>query len=1109
MRTTSKSFHTGPRRSGLALGLLTALVSLPTLAGFAAPKAPPKKPAPSRTPNTEHPTPTPQASIRYNRDIRPILSDNCFACHGPDKNKRMAGLRLDLRDDAVTHKAIVPGKPEQSAVIARVFATNPDELMPPVESHKTLTPEQKSLLRRWVAEGAQYEPHWAYIPPKRPEVPKLTDRRYPVLNPVDAFIRQKLLSKSIIPSPEADRRTLLRRVYLDLIGIPPTPDEVEAFLADTSPKAYEKVVDQLLKSPHYGERMATPWLDVVRYADTVGFHGDQNQNAWPYRDYVVDSFNQNKPFDRFTREQLAGDLLVQEELKKRGLTTPINSVTQLPTDLQPVMAATAFNRLNMVTREGGAQAKEYLAKYSADRVRTVSMTWLGSTFACAECHDHKYDPISAKDFYSIAAFFSDVKQWGVYADYNYTPNPDLRGYNNDFPFPPETRVRSPYLQARMDWNREVIRKEAVSHWAALAAGASPGVPAYEAWCKASLEFLGKHAEGWETPKPEVEVSPTGIKPVRRGAKAQPVKAADSKIAAHRVEADGRVVLTDALPADVEVELRPEAQWVAALKVEALPAPEHGGSVFRKGMEAALMTATAYVRRTDGKAEAMPFRHAGANFSDPRYRNGQEIIGVHGGWKLSAAHRTEPHVSVWLPATPVRLAPGETITITFPNLPAASVRVATSPFAAENPNSPAMPAGLAAALAKPQEAPKPYVAQVAYLFSTAWNAEAFGRVKKVEADLLACRDGLTPVLVTEAWQPVTTRVLPRGNWQDESGPVVTAAVPHFLPGYDPNPSQPLSRLDLANWLVAKENPLTARVFVNRVWKQFFGNGLSAQVEDLGAQGEWPTHPELLDWLAVEFRDGPAAAGQAWDVKHLVRLLVTSATYRQSSNLRKELLESDPGNRMLASQNPRRLEAEFVRDNALAIAEMLVRDVGGPPVKPYQPEGYYANIQFPDRPYVPEADDRQWRRGLYVHWQRTFLHPMLVNFDAPSREDCIAARNVANTPQQALTLLNDPEFVEAARVFAGSLLIRKAETDAQRLDRAYLRALGRPARPKERQSMLAFLAKVRAEYQQRPEDAKKLTSVGIFPAPQGVDPVDLAAWSMVCRVVLNLQETITRY
>jgi hypothetical protein len=448
-------------------------------------------------------------------------------------------------------------------------------------------------------------------------------------------------------------------------------------------------------------------------------------------------------------------------------------------------------------------------------------------------------------------------------------------------------------------------------------------------------------------------------------------------------------------------------------------------------------------------------------------------------------------------------------VTFANLPAASVRVATSPFVPENASSPAMPAGLAAALAKPREGKEPYVAQVAYLFGTAWNAEAFERVKKTEADLLACRDGSTPVLVTEAWQPVTTRVLPRGNWQDESGVIVTSAVPHFLPGYDPNPPQRLSRLDLANWLVSRENPLTARVFVNRLWKQFFGNGLSAQVEDLGAQGEWPTHPELLDWLAVEFRDGPASGGRTWDVKHLVRLLVTSATYRQSSHLRKDLQEADPANRLLASQNPRRLEAEFVRDNALAIAQLLQKDVGGPSVKPYQPEGYYANIQFPDRPYVAEADDRQWRRGLYVHWQRTFLHPMLVNFDAPSREDCIAARNVANTPQQALTLLNDPEFVEAARAFAGSLLAPGQESDSQRLDRAYLRALGRPAKAKERESMLAFLAKVRAEYAQRPEDAKKLTTVGIFPPPNGVDPVDLASWSMVCRVILNLQETITRY
>jgi uncharacterized protein DUF1553/uncharacterized protein DUF1549/cytochrome c len=1070
---------------GVAAVSLLALMVLPALAAPAGvPRGRPQAAAPIRNPplakqssairNASAPRPAP---VRFNQDIRPILSDNCFACHGPDRNTRMANLRLDIRADAVARGAVVPGKPEKSSLVARVFAEG-GRIMPPVSFHKRLTPEQKNLLKRWVAEGAKYEAHWAFIPPRRPAVPNLTDPRYPVRNPIDAFVRARLVEKRILPSPEADQRMLLRRVYLDLTGLPPTPEEVQAFLADTSPDAYEKVVDRLLASPRYGERMAVPWLDVVRYADTVGFHGDQNQNAWPYRDYVIDSFNRNKPFDQFTVEQIAGDLL--------------------PNPTPEQQTATCFNRLTMMTREGGAQPKEYLAKYAGDRVRTVGMAWMGATMGCAECHDHKYDPILQKDFYSLAAFFADVKQWGVYADYSYTPNPDLRGYNNDYPFPPEIKVESRYLKERMDRMRAQIAKLAGETGAGLQNDPAARA-AFGAWREAGAAFLRRHPDGWETPAPAVEVHPASPKP---GAKPAATPA-ETKVAAHRVEADGSVLLTDRTPADLEVRLRPETAWVASLRVEVLPSPENGNSIFRQGVEAATLTLSAAVRRAAGKSQAVTFRHAGANIAEPRYRNGFEIVGVHGGWKLSSTRRSEPHVSAWLPAAPFRLAEGEQLTVTFPNIQAGRVRVSVSPFVPEDPDSAALPSDLRSSMEPAESSDANTLALRAYLFGTGWNTEAFTRAKAMEAEIFACRDGITPVLATEATKPLVTRVLPRGNWQDESGPVVQPNVPHFLPGYQADPGRRLSRLDLAKWLVSPENPLTARVFVNRLWKQYFGNGLSAQVEDLGAQGEPPTHPELLDWLAVEFRES------GWNVKHMVRLLVTSAAYRQSSNLRPELQSLDPNNRLLASQNPRRLEAEFIRDNALAVVGLLNRDLGGPPSKPYQPADYYENIQFPDRDYIPDPDERQWRRGVYTHWQRTFLHPMLVNFDAPSREDCIAARTVANTPQQALTLLNDPSFVEAARVFAASLISDSAGGDAGRLDRAYERALGRPAKAREKESLLAFLGKMRAAYQERPEDAKKLLAIGMAPATAGADPVELAAWTSVCRVILNLNETITRY
>jgi hypothetical protein len=644
-------------RAGARSAALAAVLTLSTLASFAA-QAPPRKPAAaprakgaSAPPNAQRLTPNASLPVQYNRDIRPILSANCFPCHGPDRNKRQANLRLDLREEALARGVIVPGKADLSRLVARVFASAPGLLMPPVASHKQLKPEQKGLLRRWIAEGAKYEAHWSFISPQRPGVPAVGkngrmgegengrdrsgrpfshsptlpfDAAHWVRNPIDAFILARLQEKGLKPSPEADRRTLLRRVYLDLIGIPPTPEEVRAFLEDRSPDAYEKVADRLLASPHYGERMAVPWLDLVRYTDTVGFHGDQNQNAWAYRDYVIDAFNRDKPFDQFTIEQLAGDLL--------------------PHPTPETRAATCFNRLNMMTREGGAQPKEYLAKYAADRVRTVGMTWLGITMGCAECHDHKYDPITQRDFYSLAAFFADVKQWGVYADYGYTPNPDLRGYNNDYPFPPEIQVESRYLKERIARQREEITRVALESGSLLAM--DPAARAgYDAWRTAGAAFLARHPDGWETPGPDVETTaPSAPRAAARKAKPAakpPAQTAGSTALAPPAEQpDGSVLLTDRAPADLHVTLRPECEWVAALRVELLPAPENGGSILRPGMAAPTLTLSAAVHRAEGKTEPVTFRHAGANLAEPRYTRPSRTF----------PSGCPPSRSTWQPAT---------------------------------------------------------------------------------------------------------------------------------------------------------------------------------------------------------------------------------------------------------------------------------------------------------------------------------------------------------------------------------------------------------------------------------------------------------------------------
>ncbi|HEY1380968.1 MAG TPA: PSD1 and planctomycete cytochrome C domain-containing protein [Gemmataceae bacterium] len=991
--------------------------------------------------------------VDFNRDIRPILSDKCFFCHGPDKKQRKAGLRLDDRDVAVKKKAIVPGKPDESELIDRINATD-DAKMPPEETHKTLTAAQKDVLKRWIAAGASYEPHWAYAPITRPSVPEIANAKSQISNAIDAFVLAKLQEKNIAPSSEADKARLLRRLSLDLIGLPPTPEELRAFLADPDPRAYEKQVDRLLASPRYGERMAAGWLDLARYADSVGFHGDQPQNVFPYRDYVIDSFNKNKPFDRFTIEQLAGDLLPNATTEQK--------------------IASGFNRLNMMTREGGAQPKEYLAKYAADRVRTVSTTFLGSTMGCCECHDHKYDPFLTKDFYSMEAFFADVKQWGVYADYSYTRNLDLLGFNNDYPFPPEIEVTSPYLVRRAEKLRKQIGELAT---AAFAKETSAG---FAAWSEVVAMTFAVAPDGWRAAK--VIRAPDGDKVLDDGSVliGGPTKTPAGKKAKSPQES-------------LEVTLKPGAGWLAAVRLELLPDPAHDGSCFRGGRDGSTVKLTASVKKAGGKAVPVTFHRADAEHESPRYQLGQPVIGILGGWKTDPKHAKERQQAVWL-LDPVQLADGDELVVKLSADGLGRVRLATSPVATLDPFRSASAVDLSGT--------GNCAAATAYLLSTAFDKDAYAKAKALERDFLECRNGKTWSLVTEAWKPAVTRVLPRGNWQDESGAVVEPAVPGFLPPVAHASGSRLTRLDLAKWIVSKDNPLTARAFVNRLWKQFFGNGLSAVVDDLGAQGEPPSHPELLDWLASEFRDS------GWDVKHVVKLIVMSRTYRQDSRVRPELKDVDPQNRLLAYQNPRRLDAEFVHDNALFVAGLLDGEIGGPSAHPYQPAGYYAAIQFPDRDYYPEKDERQYRRGVYTWWQRTFLHPYLANFDAPSREDCTANRVVSNTPQQALTLLNSPIFIEAARVFAARLLSGDAKTDEARLDAAFERALARKPKAEEKAALLKYLTEQTAYFRGHPEAATKILTIGQAPPPAG-DAATAAGWTAVCRVLLNLHETITRY
>ena len=1020
-------------------------------------------------------------SVQFNRDVRPIMANTCFKCHGPDLKANKADLRMDLPDNARmartdktgrTSTPIVPGKPGASEAWRRISSGDPTQVMPPPDSLHLLSARDKEIMRRWIEQGAVYEPHWAYAAPRKAEPPAT---KAPARNPVDRFVLRELEERSIAPAPEADRRTLIRRLSLDLVGLPPSVAETEAFVADTRPDAYERVVDRLLASPHYGERMAVEWLDLARFADTVGFHGDQLYNNFPYRDYVIGAFNGNEPFDQFTREQIAGDLLPNA------------------TDAQRV--ASGFNRLNMVTREGGAQPKEYIAKYAADRVRTISTTWLGSTMGCCECHDHKYDPFKSKDFYAMEAYFADIKQWGVYQNYTYTPEPELKGFTNDSPFPPEIEVDSPYLRERQARLTQECT-ELVSSAAKQVAADPVSAAAAREWAAKVSAGVSAETAAWTA------LAIADAKPKRLGTLKvlpdQSVRFVPDKDMKPESAGDGMVLTMTPAPGPV-----------ARIRLEALTDDAYGGRVTCTDDASFSLTVELAVQHA-GQDKPEPLNIADGYPAQPTwsYVNGLLQTSVSGQWTSppDLAGKAQTMDYVLSPTTSLR--EGDKLVATIWSENVGRVRLSASPVGLRTPG--ARPAAeIAAALAAPNPTPAQMeVVAAEYFAGTGAGLEYdFARALDLVRQIAECRDGRAFTTVTVAAAPRVTRVLARGNWQDESGEIVQPSPPRFLlagkPAADPGaPRQ--TRLDLANWIVSRDNPLTARTFVNRLWKQFFGTGLSSIVDDLGTQGEYPSHPELLDWLAVDFMD------TGWDVKAMVRTIVTSATYRQSSTYRADLAEADPNNRLLARQSPRRLEAEFVRDNALAASGLINLDIGGPSVYPYQPAGYYAALQFPDRDYIPDNDERQYRRGVYMHWQRTFLHPMLANFDAPSREECTASRNISSTPQQALTLLNDPEFVEAARALAEQSVAAHAGGDfSAGLDEAFRRLLSRPPSGRERDSLEKFYEGQLAYYRGQPGEAAKVLAVGNHGVSGNVDPPTLAAWTSVTRVLLNLNETIVRY
>jgi hypothetical protein len=975
-------------------------------------------------------------ALRYNRDVRPILSANCFGCHGPDKADRKAGLRLDVREGPTTPSrsgavAIVPGVVTDSELIARIVSTDDDEIMPPADSHKKLTAEQKEILKRWVAEGAPYEQHWAYQPVQPVRVPAAGD--FPKVdadllvwprNPIDWFVLQGLVRTGLKPSPRAESDVLARRIALDLTGLPPRRDLAQSF----DPARLDDYISAHFSSPHYGERMAVDWLDAARFADTQGYQNDNDQDMHPWRDWVIAAFNQNMPFDRFTVEQLAGDLLPNATLEQR--------------------IATGFHRNHMVNTEGGVIAAEFIAEYTADRVETTATVWLAQTLNCTRCHDHKFDPLTQKDYYSLMAFFNNVNEQGDgKQDTIILPSPEVAARMT----PLEEEVRA--LEGKLA--SQTIADHDVRAWANRVA-------------KRRLEW-----QAFEI----AEISAPQGKP---------------KIAGDGRAFDLSLVNAERKPVIATLRL-PVGKKITALRLECST----------EGDGARIGVGKVVVRLADSKILAMTGAIEGlaqkANEADRVLdASAQDYTTL---TVLQPGPNKPPVALVWQLTEPWSVREGETavfnVTVTvagretewrlfYTEAPVdqlveeTTVELASKEVAALTPPE-------SASLKRQYQLALPESKEVRKKITT-----LNGRIDAMRAKLPAA------IVMVERQKPKDTFILMRGAY-DKPGEQVTAATPAVLPALPPD--APRNRLGLAQWLVSKEHPLTARVTVNRLWQSIFGTGLVRSSEDFGAQGELPSHPELLDWLAGEFMSS------GWDIQHLLRLMLTSQTYQQSSRLTPALIALDPENRLLARGPRFRLHAEFVRDQALAAAGLLSVRVGGKSVRPYHPQGLYEMVAAGNTTYVESKGDDLHRRSLYTYWRRTVPHPAMIAFDAPGREVCAVRRSRSNTPLQALNLMNDPTYIEAARHIAGRM-IKAGSTLPAQIQHGYLTLLAREASAAELDVLTRAYERTLTDFTANPKAAHGLLNTGVPIREEGIPLPTLAAMTSIASTLLCLDETITK-
>jgi mono/diheme cytochrome c family protein len=1034
---------------------------------------------------------TTAAPVDFDREIRPILSDNCFACHGPDEKQRMAKLRLDTKDgvfaDRGGYQVLTPGKAADSKLYQRISASDKAQRMPPPYADRTLNDKQIELIRRWIDEGAKWETHWAYVPPKRPDLPEVKAKAWP-RNPIDNFILARLESEGLKPSPEADRATLIRRVTFDLTGLPPTPAEVDAFLRDKSHDAYAKVVDRLLASPRYGERMTMHWMDLARYADTHGYHIDSHREMWHWRDWTIDAFNRNMPFDEFTIEQLAGDLLPHPTLAQR--------------------IATGFNRNHMINFEGGAIPEEYQNEYVVDRVETTSVVWLGMTMGCSRCHDHKYDPIKQKDFYRFYAFFNSISEKGL----------DGRKGNAQ----PVVQVPSP------EQGREVVKVEQAicEHEAALPENAALD-EMQAAWEKMALASLPEAPRNGLVAHYELDgnlLDSSGH--YRHGRIVKGDLGYDASRVGRAADFDGETQVDfgdtggfeRSQPVSIAFWMDPGERTEMAV-LQKLDGEHRGWELFNQESEVlprlrrgsrlefrlihhwpddAIRVRTRDLIVTDAHAVTVTYDGSGKAAGVKMYMDGkaQDLEVIADTLNGSIANASSLSIGDEKLGPPYRGS--------LDDLRIYSRLI--SPADAEELTMHQPARATVAILAKKRSTSQKEELRDYYLTFAAPEdiRKIYGELKNLNREKEDLDWTVPDAMVMQEMDVAReTAILGRGDYRNR-GEVVTPGVPAVLPAMAKD--LPADRLGLAKWLVDPGHPLTARVAVNRYWQVHFGTGIVKTAEDFGSQGDPPSHPALLDWLATEF------TRTNWDVKAMQKLMVTSAAYRQSSHVTPDLRERDPENRLIARGPRFRLPAEMVRDNALAVSGLLVEKLGGPAVFPYQPKGLWEEIAFGDvysaQTYSPGHGQDLYRRSMYTFWKRTSPPPSLITFDAPDREKCTARRAVTNTPLQALVLLNDPTYVEAARALAERIMNEGGADAAHRIRYAFRLATAREPDAKEVQVLREIERTELAQYRRNKDAAAKLIGAGESKADPKLDASELAAWTTVASTILNLDETITR-